>query len=441
MNPVIRLGLAAGFVGGIAACSVIDPISPAVQSGAAQFGVYVALGTSLGAGYSNGGLVRHHQMRSYTALFARQAGAAAFTIPSIGDSGIPQLLVLRSYAPLLITRAATPGAPLNSAQLSSYHNLSIPGALLVDVIDSTLYGRSPLFAIIQRGRGTLLQQAIGLSPTFVSFEFGANEVLSAATQGSGTLVNPAFQPPQFAAMYTIAMNGLAAGAPNAELALFNVPDVTSIPFFTTFPPITLCNGAPTPLLHGPNADPLGPNDLVLLSAGAALAAGTGFPVGCTSYVSGAPGNGNGLGESLVLDASEQASIQGVITAYNAIIDSVATNRGAALVDLNALLNQVANVGIRNGGQVYTDDFITGGTFSLDGVHPTDLGYGIMANAMVDAVNARFGATLPRVDLGAVATRGRYRIQPSTGVPRVKPRVVGLDGVIRDLYGGLGTPIP
>src|SRR5436190_9223963 len=234
MKRWMCLGLAAA----LGACGKIEPnVGPAVRSGSADFSVYVAMGTSLGAGYSNGGLVESHQRHSYPYLFAQQVGTP-FTIPSISDSGLGPLLVLRSYDPLLITRAAVPGLPTNFAQPTAYHNMSIPGALLVDAIDSTAagYGRG-LFPVIQRGHGLILQQVVGLHPTFVSFEYGANEVLGAAVGGSGT-VNPAFQPAQFAAMYGLALSALALGAPSAKLVLFNVPQVTSIPFFTTLSPFT-----------------------------------------------------------------------------------------------------------------------------------------------------------------------------------------------------------
>jgi hypothetical protein len=441
MNRCLRLGLAAGLGALLAGCGAIDPINgPSRQSGSADFRVYVAMGTSLGAGYESGGLVQRHQVHSYAYLFAQQAGATSFTIPSISDSGLGPLLVLRSYNPLLITPASTPGSPTNFTQPTSYHNMSVPGAVLVDVLDSTAVGYNRgLFPIIQRGRGLIIQQALGLGPTFISFEYGANEVLGPGTQGSGT--SP-FPPATFAALYTAAMNAIAAGAPSAKLALFNVPDVTSIPFFTTFPAFTvsLTTGNPVPLVGA--GGPLALGDLVLLTAGSLIAQGYGIPSGGYNYVNPAAGsNGQPLPEDKILRASEVTELQSTVTAYNGIIDSVASRRNAALVDLNGLLRQASTSGIRYGSVVYTSDFVTGGIFSLDGVHPTDLGYAFMANRMIDAVNAKFGATIPRVDLGAVATRGRYALRPANGGSTTKPLVSGLDGVLRDLYGVGGMTNP
>jgi lysophospholipase L1-like esterase len=40
----------------------------------------------------------------------------------------------------------------------------------------------------------------------------------------------------------------------------------------------------------------------------------------------------------------------------------------------------------------------GGYFSLDGVHPNPRGQALLANEFIRVINARFGATLPPVDI-------------------------------------------
>ncbi|MFM7851876.1 MAG: hypothetical protein ACKO96_08155, partial [Flammeovirgaceae bacterium] len=39
-----------------------------------------------------------------------------------------------------------------------------------------------------------------------------------------------------------------------------------------------------------------------------------------------------------------------------------------------------------------------GAFSEDGVHPNSRGYAFMANIFIDAINAKFGATIPKAKL-------------------------------------------
>ena len=60
------------------------------------------------------------------------------------------------------------------------------------------------------------------------------------------------------------------------------------------------------------------------------------------------------------------------------------------------LNSTA--GIQFDGVKYTATFVTGGSFSLDGVHPTGRGYAILANEFIKAINAKYSSTLPLVNV-------------------------------------------
>lgn len=105
-----------------------------------------------------------------------------------------------------------------------------------------------------------------------------------------------------------------------------------------------------------------------------------------------------LADNWVLTPEEQATANAALVAYNQVIEQLATAYDLAFVDANSLL-----VGInQNGfpladGSVVTADFGTGGGFSLDGVHPSPRGYAILANAFAEAINAKYGSTLPGVN--------------------------------------------
>lgn len=60
------------------------------------------------------------------------------------------------------------------------------------------------------------------------------------------------------------------------------------------------------------------------------------------------------------------------------------------------------LGINVGGVNLAPDFSPNGVFSTDGVHPNPRGYGIVANLIIDALNAK-GASIPRVNV--LALRG------------------------------------
>jgi len=438
------LAVAAFLAGCQGPCQKIDTISgPALTTGSADFSNVAAVGTSISAGYQSGGVVNRHQVRAFPALFAQHVGmtvvsdgTAGFTFDGIGGDGLPTLLQIKSLSPLVIdTLGRNQGVPLNFGQTSDYHNLAVPGQLATDLVDSTYRGPvydSGLFPLIYRHRGLGLQQLIRRQPTFITYEFGANEVLGPATAGSGTIPIP---PANFDAAVRAALNSVHAALPNAKVAVFNVPGVTVIPFFTTFSPVTvdLLTGTPVALI-GPNGA-LSPTDLVTLRAKDSLVVGTGFLVGSYNYLNpAAPGNGRPLINSQVLNDAEQVSINSAIFNMNAAIDSIVANRPwTTKVDFNALLTSIATDGYQVGSVTYTSDFITGGLFSLDGVHPTDLAHAIICNTLIDAVNSQWGATIPHLNLSEQATNTSSRMRPASGEALLPTRIDGLEARLRALF--------
>lgn len=398
-----------------ASCSKIEPLTaPTLSSGDADFGVVAALGTSVTAGFQSGGLVDRHQLHSYAVLFAQQVNARAMDLPLINGAGLPQLLELTHLypPPIQIARInAPPGDPTNAGLPTPYHNLGIPGARVQDVIDSRHYLNQPYFPIIERGKGTLARQIatqLDPPPTFLLFELGSSEILGPAL--NGTIVGLT-SVAAFADTFGRTLDTLAALMPNVKMAVVNVPDITSLPFFTTLSnkqldangqPVVDANGRPRFLL-GPNNAAMIAGDLVLLKALPLLAAGHGYPNGTFSYLSGSevPGQGIGLPDSLVLSNSEATTLSDRAHRFNTIIDTTASSktkpRDFATVDLDGLLRRGKSPGIEIRGVVYTTTFVTGGLISLDGIHPNDIAQALLCNEVIRAVNGRFSSTIQPVD--------------------------------------------
>ena len=108
-----------------------------------------------------------------------------------------------------------------------------------------------------------------------------------------------------------------------------------------------------------------------------------------------PASVNGVGVPLadqwVLTATELADVITATEAYNTTIQDVAnTNDNVALVDLNAILIE-ASGGIRFDNYNMTTSLVTGGLVSLDGIHLTGRGYALMANKILEAMDAKFGS--------------------------------------------------
>jgi hypothetical protein len=108
-------------------------------------------------------------------------------------------------------------------------------------------------------------------------------------------------------------------------------------------------------------------------------------------------------DNATITYNEAAIIKTATDAYNATISSLATAKGLAFVDANAIMSQVANGGIGSNGYLLTNTYATGGAFSFDGVHPCQRGYALIANKFLEAINKTYGSNLKGVDLS------KYRI--------------------------------
>ena len=62
---------------------------------------------------------------------------------------------------------------------------------------------------------------------------------------------------------------------------------------------------------------------------------------------------------------------------------------------------VAANGYSLSGETYTTAYISGGLFSLDGVHPSSRGYGIVANEYIKVMNSKFSMSIPLVDISQI----------------------------------------
>lgn len=362
-----------------------------------DFTRYVAIGDSLTMAVSSAGVVETIQRQSYPLLIKEQASGAGseFEQPLAGLPGVPPPLKLRGLNPLILTPDAGLGDLINVLLPRPYDNLGVSGANVFDTVN-TITDFGGAHDVVLRGLGTALEQAVSLSPTFATVWIGNNDVLGAATTGlvidgvTLTLLD------DFEADYRTVVSTLAGTG--AQLAVATIPSVTAIPFVTTLPPVlvdpatnepVIVGGATVPLI-GPDG-PLSLADKVLLTASELLAVGTGIPVEFG-------GSGVPLPDEVVLDAGEVSAITNRLNAFNDVIRTVANENNAALMDANAIFDDIVAHGVEVAGVEYTAEFLTGGIFSYDGVHATAFGYALVANFFIEAINAHFGSEIPAADL-------------------------------------------
>jgi lysophospholipase L1-like esterase len=103
----------------------------------------------------------------------------------------------------------------------------------------------------------------------------------------------------------------------------------------------------------------------------------------------------------VLTANDVAVIRATIQAYNQVIAASAQRYAAALVDLNSRVSDLVERGYKAGSHRLTGDFL-GGLFSLDGVHPTNTGYAILANEILEQMKRQLHINIQKVNVTQVA---------------------------------------
>lgn len=106
-------------------------------------------------------------------------------------------------------------------------------------------------------------------------------------------------------------------------------------------------------------------------------------------------------DAWVLSQDEVGQISTAVSQINGAIAQLASNYHLAHVDMNTNMTQLQS-GIMFNGVGYNASFITGGAFSLDGVHLNGRGYAMIANYFIEAINARFGSNLRHVNVNSYA---------------------------------------
>jgi lysophospholipase L1-like esterase len=407
--------------------------TPAASAGNLDFSRYVAVGNSLTAGYADGSLYRSGQQNSYPAILATQfamVGGGEFKQPLLnGDGGYPgpkrvlgmsgDCLGVSSLGPILFPGSRDLAA--DAANISAngpFNNLGVPG---IRAIDFLLPGYPALNPYSRRFFTYQTQSPLAefnrITPTFFTAWIGNNDVLSYATSGgAGKSSGGSFFDTtgiSSTTLFTIAtdsvMRKLTVGG--AKGAVMNIPDVTSVPFFTTVPINGLAltrqgqadslNAAYRPLgitfAVGANnwiiQDTAAPGRLRQIRAGELIL----LSVPQDSLKCAGWGSRRPIPMQYVLDAREIDAIKTATTEFNGILQSAAARYKLAYVDMNTYLKSLSS-GVVFDGVALNTTFVRGGIFSLDGVHLTPRGYALAANEMIRVINEYYGSSVPQADV-------------------------------------------
>lgn len=373
----------------------------------------VVVGDSLAAGVENGSLEYSQQVNGFANVIASQA-SVPLTLPLVPYPGAPNTLELISpvFPPVIGPVPGTLSFPPRDNPLAEITDVAVPLQTVADALtrvpngDFTTTDETQLATDIVLGFPcpillpcpalTQVQYAVALQPTTVIVDIGNNDILGAVDSGQlqSLLASPATFFAKFNTSYASLLNSLAAT--KATLIVANIPDVMEAAYFV--PLWKLAKVENLPVLQIAKALGIGPLDYVTLPALPAIeailsrAVAGPLPVFC---VAGSPST------PCVITLAQAAAIRLVTVGLNGIIKVQAALHRGTVVDLFSLIDNLHTNGYTVDGLTLTTDFL-GGLFSLDGLHPTNTGYGIMANEFIKDMNAAYHANIPLANVKEIA---------------------------------------
>lgn len=382
-NQVITLILTATFLFSTAAFS---------QTQQEMFAKPAVIGDSLSQGFYGASVESKTQAWAYPVIAAKQAGSNVtynvLTGPYLngedllkGDCGpfciIDSLLGGNGATHALPTHAGITGADYSDVLTKSGQCENINARKWekdwywkywyhytyrwVEVADCQTPDKYHQYGL--RDAGTQMQIMEKVRPTFVFGSVGANHVLCTALSTNLSCLNEA----RFKSDFTEVMRRLNAIDTVKGGVIFTVPDVTAIGYLI------------------PHTDPSGRADYSGLKA---------------FY------RPNVTDPSQVLDAGEIATIESFLTMLNSELTAQAAASNYALLDAELLFNDIKE----NGRDIVSSSGYSPGTahanwplsgkpglFGLDGVHPSRYGHAVLANELINAINAKYGYQIQTVD--------------------------------------------
>jgi len=375
------------------ACSDTADVLKPTSSVTSIMDRYVAIGNSITAGYQSSGINDSTQRESYARLLANQAGTA-YVYASLLPTCAPPIANFLTGA-----RVNAPGACVLPVSYPYLNNVAVPGAIAQDFATPYTSSYSGLTSLILGGKSQW-RRAMDVNPTFATVWLGNNDVLAAGASGVLTAtagVSPGVTPvATFISQYKAGADSL--GSRVSKGVLIGVVNVTGIPLL--FPAESLltnatfkaqfdaARGGTTTVL----ANCTGSKALVSL-AGLQSAAGK-AALATISCVKGQPVAA--AGETFILDANEQTTITNTVAAYNAYIQAKADTLGYAYVDPNPVLATLKTSGKIPPLPLLAAAKPFGEYISLDGVHPAAPAHQLFANLLIDAINAKYGTSIPKL---------------------------------------------
>ncbi|WP_022834647.1 SGNH/GDSL hydrolase family protein [Salisaeta longa] len=424
----LSLGALALLLAGTVALSGCDggELLPPDPRGGDLFSRYVSLGNSITAGFQSNGININTQREAYPVLVAQQMGTE-FNLPELALPGCPPPLTNA------LTGAVVGGDPTVQCALrrppipTTLNNVAVPGANVASLTTNSPNEGAATNALTQfvLGGRTQAEAALDVEPTFATVWIGNNDVLNGAIVGTDAApVVTSFD--AFQDRYTAAINTLKQAERLRGAVLFGVADPTIIPYLS--PGVSYFGAEQQINQFGAATYPTWGSFDVANSCAPQAAGGVGdqilvpFRYGFQGLFLAAA-----QGASVTLDCANDAPLaqrypqlfaDGPLAAYslltgleiqtlrtrvaqfNGFIQQQAQANGWAYLSPNPDLRALYAVGT-NTPTDPTDDVIPkfpnitdpanlfGPYFSLDGIHPSGATHQLIAQRLIQTINAQY----------------------------------------------------
>jgi hypothetical protein len=395
----------------LAASHVLAAAEPIFACRHADVSKLVVVGDSLAAGVQNFSLLESQQPNGFAKVIADQAGVS-LTLPLVPYPGAPNVLQLVTLGPPPVIEPVSgtlPAPRVNPTEQPT--DLAVPGVTVHQALTMrpSLNVTDPVqgWANIVLGFPTPfvfpgepeseIEQAVELKPTTVIMWLGNNDALVPALFGAiDTLTNPR----SFFSDYDEILDRLRRTG--ASIITANIPDIAAIPFFT--PAADIATQAHLSRKELKDRLGLSPGDYVRPGAVPLIQdILSGKTSGPLPELCPAPSASPVPQVPCVLHKRDVRKLRRAIAIYNAEIAFLAAVHHAVLFDAHAWFDGIRAHGYDVAGKHLTAGFL-GGIISLDGIHPTNTGYAIIANEFIKRMNSEMGTHIPLADIAAIVAK-------------------------------------
>lgn len=427
------------------ACKPKEP-NIEMHPGEADFSKFVAIGDGHMGGYMDDALSVSGQQSSLGAMIQNQllmVGAQGIQMPwmealniGVNKNGLSRLILgyktdclgTTSLSPVRFAAFGEQGSLTTSAYNPSqkFSNFGTPGIRMIDLV-STQIGNpnsidyNPFFARMSMDQFILpwtgyyssMQENIlmGGNPSFCVIYLGVEDVLPFAKSGATqNQMSPIDGLPGIGFGESLTQFCEQLSAQNVKAAIATIPNITDWPYFTTIPynglkldeekaaslnqiysalGFSFHVGDNPFMIVDPNAGmfgvrPIEAGEKILLSVPL-------DSVKCNQMGSIFP-----LRDEFVLNLEEIIEIQTRIDQFNALIIEKATDYGFAVVYTSDFYENLTT-GFAYNGVSMSAKFVSGGAFSLDGIHLNPRGNALLANEFIKSINSKFKSKITLIN--------------------------------------------